>query len=94
MAVAFGRPVITLFGPTDPAATATYYDHEICLTLGLDCQPCMARVCPLAHHRCLRELKVDHVYSAVAQQLDSTSKELVTEVTHPPSIAPCRVAVA
>ena len=68
-AIAFGKPVVTLFGPTNPAATETNYVGEISLSLGLDCQPCMARICPLGHHRCLRELSVDRVYAAVHQAL-------------------------
>jgi heptosyltransferase-2 len=63
-AVAFGRPVVTLFGPTDPRMTTTYYEHETCLALGLECQPCMARTCPLVHHRCMRELSIDAVHDA------------------------------
>jgi heptosyltransferase-2 len=70
MAIAFGKPVVTLFGPTDPAATATHYARETCLSLQLECQPCMARVCPLGHHRCLRELPVERVYAAVVDLLE------------------------
>jgi heptosyltransferase II len=69
IAIAFGRPVVALFGPTDPAATATHYAGETSLSLGLDCQPCMARVCPLGHHRCMRELTVEKVYAAVRAAL-------------------------
>jgi heptosyltransferase-2 len=75
LAIAFGKPVVSLFGPTDPAATATQYDQETCLSLSLDCQPCMARTCPLAHHRCMRELSVEHVYAAVARSLNTQSAE-------------------
>jgi heptosyltransferase-2 len=67
--IAFGRPVVTLFGPTDPIRTATHYDAETCLSLSLDCQPCMARTCPLGHHRCMRDLSVDQVYKVVAKEL-------------------------
>jgi heptosyltransferase-2 len=67
--IAFGRPVVTLFGPTDPIRTATHYDRETCLSLSLDCQPCMARTCPLGHHRCMRDLSVDQVYAVVAKKL-------------------------
>ena len=67
--IAFGRPVVTIFGPTDPIRTETYYDAETCVSLSLDCQPCMARTCPLVHHRCMRELSVDVVYEAVARAL-------------------------
>ena len=75
LAIAFEKPVVSLFGPTDPAATATRYDREACLSMSLDCQPCMARTCPLAHHRCMRELTVDRVYTAVARYLDAKSAE-------------------
>jgi heptosyltransferase-2 len=75
LAIAFGKPVVTLFGPTDPAATATHYDRELPLSLSLDCQPCMERVCPLGHHRCMRELTVDRVYAAVARSLETPVEE-------------------
>jgi heptosyltransferase-2 len=70
IAIAFGRPVVTLFGPTDPTATATHFSGETSLSLGLDCQPCMARVCPLGHHRCMRDLTVERVYAAVRKALE------------------------
>jgi heptosyltransferase-2 len=67
--IAFGRPVVTLFGPTDPIRTKTHYHAETCVSLALDCQPCMARTCPLVHHRCMRDLSVDQVYDVVAKKL-------------------------
>lgn len=68
-AIAFGKPVVTLFGPTDPRMTEPYYAAETPLALSLDCQPCMKRTCPLVHHRCMRDLSVDMVYRAVEQRL-------------------------
>jgi heptosyltransferase II len=76
IAIAFGRPVVTLFGPTDPAATATNYSGETTLSLRLECQPCLARVCPLGHHRCMRDLGVETVYAAVRQALE---REIVVD---------------
>jgi len=73
--VAFGRPVVTLFGPTDPLRTELLYPHEASLALGLECQPCMARTCPLSHHRCMRDLSVDLVHSAVKRLLDRVPNE-------------------
>jgi heptosyltransferase II len=67
--VAFERPVVSLFGPTSPTATPTYYDQETTLSLSLDCQPCMQRECPLVHHNCLRELTVDMVFKSAARYL-------------------------
>jgi heptosyltransferase-2 len=63
--VAFGVPTVTLFGPTSTEFTRTYAAHEVSVSLGLDCQPCMERQCPLVHHRCMRDLSVERVFSAV-----------------------------
>lgn len=73
--MAFEKPVVTLFGPTDPRSVETHYARETSLALGLDCQPCMARACPLAHHRCMRDLSVDRVYDAVVMHLNAARAE-------------------
>jgi heptosyltransferase-2 len=73
--VAFGKPVVTLFGPTDPLATKLPYERETSLSLSLECQPCMARTCPLQHHRCMRDLSVDMVYDAIVRSLDASENE-------------------
>ncbi|MGI9456996.1 MAG: lipopolysaccharide heptosyltransferase II [Aeoliella sp.] len=70
--VAFGRPVVSLFGPTPPGITDTHYKQETPLTLNLDCQPCMQRACPLGHHQCMRDLTVDRVYRAVVAGLEQS----------------------
>jgi heptosyltransferase II len=70
--IAFGKPVVTLFGPTDPRMTETHYDRETIVSLALDCQPCMERTCPLVHHRCMRDLSMDTVFAAFTRQLDAT----------------------
>jgi len=70
-AVAFGVPVITLFGPTDVAWTRTHYDREICLHHPVPCGPCGKRACPLSHHDCMRLLSVERVYEQVNEQLSA-----------------------
>jgi heptosyltransferase-2 len=67
-AAAFGRPVVALFGPTHIEWTQTYYANEICLQKKVPCGPCQERVCPLEHHRCMRELTPTEVFTA-AQRL-------------------------
>ncbi|HYO23561.1 MAG TPA: glycosyltransferase family 9 protein, partial [Lacipirellulaceae bacterium] len=62
--VAFGVPTVTLFGPTSTVLTQTYSPHETSVSLGLECQPCMQRTCPLKHHACLRDLSVERVLAA------------------------------
>ncbi len=68
--VAFGVPVITLFGPTSEDWTHTYYEKELCLSHAVPCGPCGKRVCPLQHHDCMRLLSVERVYEAAVGQLN------------------------
>lgn len=65
MGPAFGVRTVTLFGPTDPAWTDLKTPLETWVRLGLDCQPCQQRDCPLGHHRCMRELGVERVLAAI-----------------------------
>jgi heptosyltransferase-2 len=63
--VAFGVPTVTLFGPTSTEFTRTFSRYETSVSLGLECQPCMKRVCPLGHHKCMRDLSVERVMAAI-----------------------------
>ncbi|MEM6330100.1 MAG: lipopolysaccharide heptosyltransferase II [Planctomycetota bacterium] len=73
--VAFGRPVVSLFGPTGHAATRTHYPLETPLALDMPCRPCMKASCPLGHHRCMRDLSVDRVYRAAQDLLRRTAAD-------------------
>jgi heptosyltransferase-2 len=68
--IAFGLPVVTLFGPTHVEWTRTNYDREVCLQHAVPCGPCGRRGCPLGHHDCMRKLTVERVYAAVLAQLE------------------------
>jgi heptosyltransferase-2 len=73
-AAAFDRPVVTLFGPTHIAWTETYHLKAIHLQKEVPCGPCQKRVCPNKHrdhHRCMRELLPDEVFSAASRLLDA-----------------------
>ena len=74
-AAAFGVPTVTIFGPTDPRWSHNYPNASIDLQLDVDCGPCAKRVCPLEHHRCMRDLTVDHVTIATASLLDAVQRE-------------------
>jgi heptosyltransferase-2 len=73
IASALSTPTIVLFGPIDPSASRNYQPDSIELTVPLDCRPCGHRTCPLAHHRCMRDLTVDQVLAAVAKMLEATT---------------------
>ena len=68
-AAAFGVPVVTLFGPTRISLSENYHPRAIHMQHDLDCVPCQQRICPLGHHRCMRDLSIDEVYRAVRRQL-------------------------
>lgn len=68
-AAAFGVPVVTIFGSSDPAWTETRFDKERIVMLDLDCQPCMERVCPLKHHDCMQKLEPGLVLEKVDEFL-------------------------
>jgi heptosyltransferase-2 len=72
--VAFGVPTVTLFGPTSTEFTRTFSAWETSVSLGLECQPCMKRTCPLGHHRCMRDLTVDRVMAAIEGALGAKPK--------------------
>jgi len=57
---AFGTPVVTIFGPTDPQWTATDSPDERALMVKVDCGPCMKRTCPL-DHRCMTRISSEMV---------------------------------
>jgi len=57
---AFGTPVVTVFGPTDPQWTATPAAMERTLMVPVDCGPCMKRKCPL-DHRCMTRISAEMV---------------------------------
>ena len=75
LATAAGTPTVAIFGPTVPALgfgprgpRDVVVEHP-----SLTCRPCSAhgpQVCPLGHHRCMRELSVASVVAAVAAVSD------------------------
>lgn len=52
LAVALGRPTVSVFGPTDPLWIGPYQRPDATLSAGLSCQPCYLRKlrrCPYDH---------------------------------------------
>jgi heptosyltransferase II len=69
-AAAFDTPCVSVMGPNLPELTASSLEYaSIVRVEGLDCSPCLERVCPLVHHACMRELGVDAVVAAAAEVL-------------------------
>ena len=56
VASSLNRPVIGLYGPTDPDHAPPFSDRSRALSLRLDCAPCRQRECPLGHQNCMRQM--------------------------------------
>lgn len=69
IASALNRPVIALYGPTDPDHAPPFSDHARALSLRLDCAPCRQRECPLGHQNCMRNLGAEMVWDALRPML-------------------------
>lgn len=68
IAAAMDTPVITIFGPTDPAWTQINYPRERQLSVPVFCGPCQRKTCPL-DHRCMTRVTPAMVMRAAEELL-------------------------
>ena len=71
LAAALHRPLVALFGPTNPRRTGPYDHQGDVLRLDLRCAPCyLRRLRQCRHdHACMEQLSVEQVATAVAERL-------------------------
>ncbi len=67
IAAALNRPLVALYGSSQPGYTPPLSDAErtSIVYLGLECSPCFKRRCPFGHYNCLRQIEVSRVLRAV-----------------------------
>lgn len=69
VAVAFGKPVVCVMGPTSPAYTDGPWERGRVLRIDVDCGPCQQPVCA-TDHRCMTGISVDAVAEAALAALE------------------------
>ena len=65
IASALNRPIVAIYGPTDPLHAPPFSDVAKSIFLGIECSPCRERECPLGHHRCMKEISAAMVWEPV-----------------------------
>ena len=65
LAAALQRPLLVIYGPTSPAFTPPLADNARIVQIDVECGPCFQRTCPEGHHRCMRDLRLDQVITAI-----------------------------
>jgi lipopolysaccharide heptosyltransferase I len=75
IAAALGKPLVTLYGPTNPVRTGPYLRDDAVLRLDIPCSPCYSRKC--SHTSCLNLLESDRVLEAVQLQVSAKGKREV-----------------
>ncbi|CAK0738997.1 ADP-heptose--LPS heptosyltransferase 2 [Gammaproteobacteria bacterium] len=65
VAAALGRPLVALFGSSDPLHTPPLTPHATIMHPNLSCSPCLKRTCPYGHLECLQGLDPADVLAAL-----------------------------
>lgn len=66
ISAALQRPMVVIYGSTDPGFTPPLLENVKIVSLGLACSPCFERECPLGHLKCLHDLMPEKVLAATA----------------------------
>jgi heptosyltransferase-2 len=74
LAVGLNRPVVTIFGSTDPQRTTLDYPAECIIRADVYCSPCQRRICPQPagpnYHVCMQSITPDNVAEQAVAMMD------------------------
>lgn len=65
IAAALEKPLVAIYGSTDPNFTPPLSAKGEIMRLNLSCSPCFKRTCPLVHHQCMRQLLPSQILNSL-----------------------------
>ncbi len=75
IAAALNRPLVAVYGPTNPMRTGPYGKMDSVVRLDLPCSPCYSRKC--SHQSCLQWLGIEAVMQLAQTQIEIAGKDAV-----------------
>ena len=75
IAAALGRPLVAVYGSSDPSYTPPLGTSAEIIYLGLSCSPCFERECPLGHLRCLYDIEPERALAALEKVAPADSED-------------------
>jgi heptosyltransferase-2 len=69
IASGLNKPLVALYGPTDPRHTPPSSEFARWIWLQVECAPCQQRECPLGHHNCMKQLGADRAWHELKPML-------------------------
>ncbi len=86
LASALGRPVLVIFGPTNPLTTRPFAPSAEIVRRPPDCAPCMLRDCPI-DHRCMTAITSDEVFARAVRLIEKDRAEATDQIEGAASVA-------
>lgn len=75
-AAAYGRPLVAVFGPTDPRAGAPRSSRARVEWLAQECSPCDAPVCRFGHGQCLAGVRPESVLASLQMAMRFVARDI------------------
>lgn len=76
VAAAYGRPLVAVFGPTDPRAGAPRSVRAKVEWLAQECSPCDSPTCRFGHGRCLSGVRPESVFASLQAAMRLVARDI------------------